>query len=212
MKTFTAFFAALAAGTAFAAPTAHQSRKPTSVNHLVKFDNVPAGLIDGAPVRGLNPLGSHEGLYYSNMGVISATPLLAGLNPQSRPNVLGYDVVASLQGQHELRTDYDDSTTSHFDLRSFYFGCVVSTQETLASLPLSCSIDITGYRNGKKVASQTARFRKPLLQLTADMAKVELNGDFCDVDRVTFDTNGLIPSVLLAVLMDNLEYTTFPSK
>jgi len=69
---------------------------------LQQFDNVPAGLIDGAPVRGLNSLGSHEGLYYSNMGVISATPLLAGLNPQSRPNVLGYDVVASLQGQHEV--------------------------------------------------------------------------------------------------------------
>lgn len=87
---------------------------------------------------------------------------------------------------------------------------MVSTQETLASLPLSCSIDITGYRNGEKVASQTARFRKPLLQTTADMAKVELNADFCDVDRVTFDTNGLLSQVLLAVLMDNFEYTTFP--
>jgi hypothetical protein len=34
--------------------------------------------------------------------VISATPLLAGLNTQSRPNALAYDVVASLQGQHEV--------------------------------------------------------------------------------------------------------------
>lgn len=109
----------------------------------------------------------------------------------------------------QLRTDYDDSTTSHFDFRSFYFGCVVSTQETLASLPLSCSVQIKGWRNGKQVASQTADFRKPLLQLTANMAKVELNGDFCNVDRVTFDTQGLIPQVLLAVLMDNFEYTTF---
>lgn len=112
----------------------------------------------------------------------------------------------------QLRTDYDDSTTSYFDFKSFYFGCVVSTQETLASLPLSCSIDIKGYRNGKQVASQNARFQKPLLQLTADMTKVELNNDFCNVDRVTFDTNGLIESVLLAALMDNFEYTTFASK
>lgn len=69
---------------------------------LVQFDNVPAGLIDGAPIRGLNELGSHEGLYYSNMGVISATPLLAGLNAQSRPNVLAYDVLADLQGKQEV--------------------------------------------------------------------------------------------------------------
>jgi hypothetical protein len=42
------------------------------------------------------------------------------------------------------------------------------------------------------------------------MAKVELNDGFCDIDRVTFDTNGgLVPEVLLAVLMDNFEYTTF---
>jgi len=42
------------------------------------------------------------------------------------------------------------------------------------------------------------------------MAKVELNDNFCDVDRVTFDTvGGLIPNVLTAVLMDNFEYTTF---
>jgi hypothetical protein len=115
--------------------------------------------------------------------------------------------------QHQLRTDYDDSTTSKFNFKSFYFGCVVSTQETLASLPLFCSIKITGYRNGKQVASQKADFRKPLLQLTANMAKVELNDGFCDVDRVTFDTTGgLIPQVLLAVLMDNFEYTTFSKK
>jgi len=44
------------------------------------------------------------------------------------------------------------------------------------------------------------------------MAKVELNDGFCDVDRVTFDTTGLIPQVLLAVLMDNFQYTTFPKK
>lgn len=147
------------------------------------------------------------------MGVISATPLLAGLNPQSRPNVLAYDIVDSLRSTHELRTDYDDSTTSSFDFKSFYFGCVVTNVETVASLPLSCSVKLTGYRDGKQVAFQTADFRTPLLQLTANMAKVELNGGFCDVDRVTFETaGGLIPSVLAAVLMDDFEYTTISKK
>lgn len=111
--------------------------------------------------------------------------------------------------QPQLRTDYDDSNTSNFNFKSFYYGCVVSTQETLASVPLSCSVKINGYRNGKQVASQQADFQKPLLQLTADMTKVELNNDFCDVDRVTFDTDGLLSEVLLAVLMDNFEYTTY---
>lgn len=73
-------------------------------------------------------------------------------------------------------------------------------------------MDIKGYRNGKQVASQTARFQKPLLELAADMTKVELNADFCDVDSVTFDTNGLVESVLLAALMDNFHYITKSGK
>ena len=147
------------------------------------------------------------------MGVISSTPLLAGLNPQSRPNVLAYDIVDSLRSAHELRTDYDDSTTSSFNFKSFYFGCVVTNVETLLSLPLSCSVKLTGYRNGEQVAFQEADFSTPLLQLTANMDKVELNNGFCDVDRVTFETaGGLVESVLAAVLMDNFEYTTISSK
>jgi hypothetical protein len=42
------------------------------------------------------------------------------------------------------------------------------------------------------------------------MAKVDLNDDFCDVDRVSFDTTGgLIPNVLSAVLFDEFVYTTY---
>jgi hypothetical protein len=179
----------------------------------MQFDNVPAGLIDGAPIRSLNPLGSHEGLFYAGMGVISASPLLAGLNPQSRPNVLAYDILDTLRSAHELRTDYDDSTTTSFNFKSFYFGCVVTNVETLLSLPLSCSLKVTGYRNGKQVAFQEADFHTPLLQLTANMDKVELNNGFCDVDRVVFETaGGVVESVLSAVLMDNFEYTTISSK
>ena len=143
------------------------------------------------------------------MGVISASPLLAGLNPQSRPNVLAYDILDTLRSSHELRTDYDDSTTSSFNFKSFYFGCVVTNVETLLSLPLSCAVRLTGYRKGKQVAFQQADFRTPLLQLTANMQKVELNNGFCDVDRVTFETaGGVVESVLSAVLMDDFEYTT----
>ena len=143
------------------------------------------------------------------MGVISGTPLLAGLNAQSRPNVLAYDIVDTLRSTHELRTDYDGSTTTSFNFKSFYFGCVVTNVETLLSLPLSCSVKLTGYRNGKQVASQQADFSTPLLQLTANMDKVELNSGFCDVDRVVFETSGgVLESVLSAVLMDDFEYTT----
>jgi hypothetical protein len=143
------------------------------------------------------------------MGVISGTPLLAGLNAQSRPNVLAYDIVDTLRSAHELRTDYDDSTTTSFNFKSFYFGCVVTNVETLLSLPLSCSVKLTGYRNGKQIAFQQADFRTPLLQLTANMNKVELNTGFCDVDRVVFETaGGVVESVLSAVLMDDFEYTT----
>lgn len=81
--------------------------------------------------------------------------------------------------------------------------------ETLLSLPLSCAVRITGYRKGKQVAVQQADFRTPLLQLTANMQKVELSSGFCDVDRVVFETaGGVVESVLSAVLMDDFEYST----
>ncbi|QIW96641.1 hypothetical protein AMS68_002159 [Peltaster fructicola] len=180
----------------------------TTVEHLAKFDDANAGLVNGVPARGLTPLGPYENLYYDNLGVISDNVVAAGLKPQSAPNVLGYDVVANAQGTPQIRSDYDDSKTNHFDLKSFYFGCVASTQETTSSKPLDCSVTYTGYRNNVQIAQDTAHFTAALTTVTANMLKVQARG-FTGLDRIVFKTNGLVASTALAVLFDNLDYVVY---
>lgn len=93
------------------------------------------------------------------------------------------------------------SVTVNF--KSFYFGCVLSTQETADSAPLNCQVQIQGYRNQQQVASQVATFTTD--GLASSMDKVTLNSGFSNVDQVTFDTQGL-NALLAGVLLDNLAY------
>jgi hypothetical protein len=92
------------------------------VSYVAKFDDTNAGTAAGAPIRGLTPLGPYHNLYYDNLGVIPDGAAVAGLKPQSAPNVLAYDVVASLQGTQQIRADYDDSITDYFNFKSLVSG------------------------------------------------------------------------------------------
>jgi len=106
-----------------------------------------------------------------------------------------------------IYTDYDDSITDYFDLQSFYFGCVLATQETEAGVPVSCDVTVTGYKNQEQVASQTVSFAPGLLALSADMTEAQLRG-FSDVDDVEFEVTGL-NQVAAALLIDNVKYDAY---
>lgn len=81
----------------------------------------------------------------------------AGVKPQSAPNVVSFDAIAAAtEGEPSIFSDFDDSNAESFTLKSFYFGCIITNAETLASVPVDCTINITGYRNGEQVASQEA--------------------------------------------------------
>ncbi|TKA51589.1 hypothetical protein B0A55_12553, partial [Friedmanniomyces simplex] len=166
-----------------------------------------AGLVGGLEVRPVTYLGPYNSLYF-NLNALDVGNGLAGVKPQSAPNVVAFDAIAAAtEGDPSILADFDDSTVDSFNLQSFYFGCVVANAETAASVPVDCSITITGYRNGGEVASQDADFTTgSLLTLVANMDKVTLSSEFSNVDKVTFAIDGVLDSTLDAVLFDNFAY------
>ena len=129
---------------------------------------------------------------------------MAGIDAQSGPNVVAYDLVAQQQGPQNITSKYLDSKTQSFNLKSFYLGCLVSTQETATSLPGACDISLTGYRNGKQTATKTVSFKPSAAR--SKMQFFDLGKKFWDVDTVAFKTKGVLQSTLLGVLFDNIAY------
>jgi len=96
--------------------------------------------------------------------------------------------------------------TAYFALSSFYFGCVASSQETIAGVPIACSITVTGIRNGATVATENFSFTP--VGLLSKMEKVTFSaGAWKAVDEVQFTQTTLL-STAISVLYDNLQYTT----
>lgn len=132
---------------------------------------------------------------------------VTGVKPQSSPNVgLQYVESTLLSGQAILETT---GNTQYFALNSFYFGCVLSSQETLAGLPTSCSLTLTGKRNGKTVATQNIAFT-PDNAVLSSLHKQTFAGKWQAVDEVVFEQTGTL-SAAISVLYDNVQYTTFTS-
>ncbi|KAK5692334.1 hypothetical protein LTR17_025384 [Elasticomyces elasticus] len=184
------------------------SNGATVVSYLTKFDNVAAGLLGSLPVRPVTPLGPYNSLSF-NLNTINVGQGVAGVKPQSAPNVVTFDAIfKATEGEPSFTSDFDDSIVDSFNFKSFYFGCVVTNAETAASVTDDCSIHITGYRDGKEVASQDGKFDDGalLVGVSATMDKVTLNSGFKNVDKVTFAINGVLDSTLDAALLDNFSY------
>lgn len=148
-----------------------------------------------------------------SLGVSGA--VIAGVRPESSPNVGAYDARADLLdgASPKITTQYPGSVTETFDLEKFYFGCVVATAEAVISAPISCSVRVQGYKASIAVADQTFEFNAPLLTLVEDMDEATLNDQFKDVDTVTFTTeyNGVpvVGNLVGATLIDSLSYKTY---
>lgn len=66
-----------------------------------------------------------QGMLTTELGV--AGIIAAGLVPNSASNVAASGFYSQLlNGQPALSADYDGSDVSFFDLKSFYYGCVVT--------------------------------------------------------------------------------------
>jgi hypothetical protein len=155
----------------------------------------------------LQPIGTYKGLNWDGFNVINVALAPVGVAAQTKPNVaVQYLLSTGLDNTATLKPA--SSKTTYFSLQSFYFGCVASSQETVAGVPLACSLTLTGKRKGKTVVTQVISFT-PANLLTSPMKKQTFAGAWTNVDEVDFKLNGLVAAAAVGVLYDNVQFTTF---
>lgn len=88
---------------------------------------------------------------------------------------------------------------------------MLSSQETLAGVPTSCALTLTGKRNGRTVVTQDVNFSGGLANgVTKNMKRVLFDGRFQAVDEVSFELTGNLAAAT-SVLYDNVRYVTYSS-
>lgn len=184
--------------------------KPTTTQYESTFDDlepIAGGLIS------IEEVGPYNGLDFQGINLITlglAGQDIAGVSPESPSNVGAYSARSQLLdgATPVITTQYPGSVTDTFDFQKFYFGCVVATAESVASVALGCTVKVQGYRSSNEVAEQEFTFTPELLQLTSDMVEARLSDKFMGVDTVTFTTEYAVPAVG-ATLLDSLSYKTY---
>ena len=185
-----------------------------ALTNILQFENDQGAL----PLVAANPVNLYLDIFFNGWEAFVAGTggvVATGVAPQSPPNVTGYgsiDVATILQGTAVLTTVYPDTTINHFDFNSFFFGCVLSSQESAAGVPQSCTVTVTGLdKNGKQVAKQSFNFVANAL--SQQMIKATLVG-FTGLQTATFSTSsklvGAVPeNATVTTLGDTFSYTVY---
>lgn len=175
-------------------------------SQLATFDDLPS-LIG---VSELNPVGNYKGLNWRALDVLQAG--IGGINavrPQSGINVAANGITSTiLQGGGISITA---QSVKSFDLQYAYFGCVVNTVETAASVPQACTVAFSGYKKGSsKVFKTVNQSFSPTNPLISKMTKATFDSAFAGLDRVDVAVvGGVTPATLTGLLIDNVKYTTY---
>ena len=160
-------------------------------------------------VSQLNPVGNYKGLNWKALDVLQAGVL--GINavlPQSGINVAANGVTNTLL---EGGISITAQSVKSFDLQYAYFGCVVNTVETAASVPQACTVAFSGYKKGQSEVFRTVNQQfDPTNPLLSKMTKATFDSAFAGVDRVDVAVvGGVTPSTLTGLLIDNVQYRTY---
>lgn len=188
--------------TSYSSPSRSSPQATPGVSELATFDD----LTQTIPAVALQDVGPYDGLDYEGLDLITLGidgAIVAGLIPFSAPRVAAYSIVSGLtSGTPTITADYDGSAFKTFDFEQFYFGCVLASQETLASTPMACTVQVTGYdADGLQIAGQTFDF-EPTGVLTSEMQKAVLSEEFKGLTTVEYATT----TELAATLIDSLSY------
>lgn len=172
---------------------------------LATFDDLPS--LPG--VSQLNPVGNYKGLNWNALDVLQAGVL--GINavlPQSGINVAANGVTDTLLAGGISITA---QSVKSFDLEYAYFGCVVNTLETAASVPQACTVAFSGYKKGSNKVFKTVNQQfNPTNALISKMTKATFDSAFKGLDRVDVAVvGGVTPSALTGLLIDNVQYKTY---
>lgn len=107
----------------------------------------------GAPVGVTIPQGYCGGLYFQGYQSFTAVPTELGIygTPGVEPHSGTNDIATAPQiqmmsGQPMISVNYAGSTTKNFDLNSIYFGCEIGLENSVAAVPVGCTLSIAGYK------------------------------------------------------------------
>ncbi|KAM0696564.1 hypothetical protein Q7P36_003812 [Cladosporium allicinum] len=160
----------------------------------------------------INPVGNYKGLNWKALDILQAgVNGFGAIIPQS-------GTIVAANGVPDTIRDGGISITAQsvksFDLHYAYFGCVVDTVETAASVPQACTIAFSAYKKGQSEVYKTVNVQfNPSNPLISKMTKATFDSSFAGLDRVDVAVvGGLTPSALTGLLIDNVQYRTYGSK
>jgi hypothetical protein len=157
----------------------------------------------------INPVGNYKGLNWKALDILQA-----GVNgfgaviAQSGSNVAANGVPDTLR---DGGISITAQSVKSFDLEYAYFGCVVDTVETAASVAQACTVAFSGYKKGQSEVFKTVNVQfNPTNPLASKMTKATFDRSFAGLDRVDVAiVGGLTPSVLTGLLIDNVQYRVY---
>jgi hypothetical protein len=179
---------------------------PSGTQVLATFDDLKA--LPG--VAEINPVGNYKGLNWKALDILQAgvAGIATGVSPQSGNNVAANGVTDTLlNGGISITAQ----SVKSFDLQYAYFGCVVNTVETVASVPQACTVAFSGYKKGSSKVFKTVNQQfNPTNAVVSKMSKATFDSAFAGLDRVdVVVVGGLLPTTLSGLLIDNVSYKTY---
>jgi len=92
----------------------------------------------------------------------------------------------------QMSVNYPGSTIEFFHLSSFYYGCALLDENTVASEPVDCTITITGFDvNGNSIAGpQAFEFDAVGTREQMQLANVESSFQQNKVYKIVFEVSG----------------------
>ena len=158
----------------------------------------------------LTEIQQYESLFWA----FNAVQLLAitGVAPNTPQNAAAFSANTELlDGQTLVTSNFINSVVASFTPHTFFYGCVVATEETAAGVAQSCTITATGFApGGAQVASQDFVFAAgPATTLVQPMVQGTFGPAFANVQTVRFALTSALSDVLVAGLIDTVTATLY---
>jgi len=208
MKLYTASLA-FAAGS-MATALDNTASKSSCLTYTDKYDDLTSNVL--LPTTSV---GNYHGLKYGAFVVTEPIIGTSGIVPDSSPNIAS----ATMQ-QDELQlgslslnpfgTIAAASGTKAFDLKSFYFGCVLDDKNTALTVSTGCTIAVTGYyTNGQQAPEATFAFASNSLT-EATLVLATLPATYTLLQNVTIGiANGAVSTAQTVLDIDNLVHCNY---
>ncbi|KAK9424736.1 hypothetical protein SUNI508_13519 [Seiridium unicorne] len=187
-----------------------QSRALTNVTSVANFDRFPCSTPSKLGIEVRQNLRTYQvflGRMYLLQPGLKNGSVTIGAVPSSGRNVAAYVQTTDPFIVPFITTPPGRTNVTSFDVESFSFGCVYGSGGGTAQGVSSCSVIVSGFSNGRNVASQQFEYR-PGRVVKANMTAARLKAAFKNLDRVEFTT--IYPTSVQqngATYLDDIKHT-----